>query len=194
MKNLVVLLIAIFGFSTVQAQFFDDVRIGAKLNGNYSKINQIHGNSKSKFGFGGGAVFMKPINNSFEYNVQVELLFNQYGEKNETANFSEKFNLNYLSLPILFKAYFSEQETEVFGLIGPQLGYLIGKSEFKNENYNKFDFGLTGGLGLSLNRNIEGDIRIYYGLLDSSEWKEHIKAEDKVNNNFAVSLGVTYLF
>lgn len=194
MRNLLVLLITVFSFSIAKAQFFDDVRVGAKLNGNYTKIRVLHGDSKSKFGFGGGAVFMKPINNSPEYNVQVELLFNQYGEKNESANYSETINLNYLSLPILFKSYFSEKDTEVYGLIGPQLGYLIGKSEFKDENYNKFDFGITGGIGLSLNRNIEGDIRVYYGFLDSSEWKDKIKLEDKTNNNFAVSLGVTYLF
>lgn len=187
MKNIFIVLVSFFALGSTYGQFFENVQAGARANGNVSKIKNIHGESKSKIGFGAGAVFVKPLDDRYEYNIQLEILFNQYGEKDEDVKKSEDISLNYITFPVLFKAFFSNMDNEFFGLIGPQFGYLVGKSKFPKESYKPFDMGLTMGLGYSLNREIEADGRIYYGFTDSSDFKGD-------NNNFVLSLGLSYFF
>lgn len=105
-----------------------------------------------------------------------------------------KSNLDYLQLPFLARLAWGKEDkgAQFFFLIGPQIGYCIAESkEFSNQwtlnasgnpdrpnnmyaQYDlpvkhKFDYGITGGIGVELNTKVghfllEG--RYYYGLSD----------------------------
>lgn len=98
-----------------------------------------------------------------------------------------KRTLHYVQVPLLARLGVGREKRGVMGYIvlGPQLGYLLGESaehstnwnpadrvNSRNEQYdltvkNRFDYGITGGLGLELGTPaghflIEG--RYYFGL------------------------------
>jgi hypothetical protein len=124
--------------------------------------------------------------------AQLELNFSQRGW---TENFDDGTNngysrtLNYIELPLLAHLSWGKEKKgfQFFINLGPQISFLIGDSEksegiwkaegrpesiraiYGKEIENKFDYGITGGLGIELktkagNFFIEG--RYYYGLAD----------------------------
>lgn len=123
--------------------------------------------SKNNTGFVFGAVLELGVSENFA--IQPELLFSQHGFKFEDTFFDEKISVktrfNYLQLPVLAKAKFG---SDAFGfniVAGPHLGFGIGdistEAEVSGEKeiesvswdeaeFNKFDFGVTGGVGISL--------------------------------------------
>lgn len=182
----------LFVFSVILCgTMFSQVTFGPKVGVNLSKIKDVHGDSKQGTGFLFGGFATIPLQDySQEFFIQPEILFSVMGEKDG----DEKVGLNYIQVPVLFKAYFSEQDTEFFGEVGPQFGFLLGESLPDNYGYdhefNTFDFGATIGVGFSYLRNWEVNARFYYGLAD-------VIAEDTRdarNFNSNVSAGVAYRF
>lgn len=126
--------------------------------------------------------------------IQMELNYAKLGWKEliETTNDTYERDINYIQIPILARmAWGYEQKGVMFYLVaGPQIGYCIGEKSHKGglfndstlqlrpngirEQYemkveNKFDYGITAGIGLELNTKIghfmvEG--RYYYALSD----------------------------
>lgn len=170
---------------------FAQVTYGLKAGMNMSKIKDIHTDSGQGFGLYAGGFATIPLQNySQEFFIQPEVLFSVLGEKDG----DEMVGLNYILLPILFKAYFSEQDTEFFGEIGPQFGLMLGQSLPDNYRYthefNTFDFGPTIGLGFSYLRTWEVSARFYYGMSDV------IKGDPGEDKNFQsdVNFGLAYRF
>lgn len=93
---------------------------------------------------------------------------------NAFANGTAKFKLNYLEIPVLIKANLTENFNIQFG---PYLAYLIDAqvtnetqngnfdfaNNYDNEDFNKFDAGLSAGIGFDFNK-IGFGIRYNYGL------------------------------
>ncbi|MDO5656173.1 MAG: porin family protein [Flavobacteriaceae bacterium] len=186
MKNLL-LIITVF----LAVQSFGQISYGAKVGVNMSKIKDVHGDSNQGFGFMAGGFVSIPLQDySQEFFIQPELLFSQLGEKDG----SESVKLNYIQIPVLFKAYFSEQDTEFFGEIGPQLGFMLGQNLPKNYRYNHefntFDYGVTAGVGFSYLRTWEINMRFYYGFADVLD-KD---VRDARNFNSYFSGGLAYRF
>ncbi|MXV37432.1 outer membrane beta-barrel protein [Flavobacteriaceae bacterium Ap0902] len=188
--NVIFCLIAVYG--TAQVTY------GLKAGVNVSKIDEVHTGSEKRVGayFGGFATI--PINNEGnQFYIQPEVLYSMMGEKEEfTDGRTTDVNIDYLSIPVLFKAYFSEQDTEFFGEIGPQLGFLISKDLPETDavyDYKSTDFGAVVGIGFSYLRNWEANARFYYGFTDIIEW-ENTKGKDPHNINSNVSLGIAYRF
>lgn len=103
-------------------------------------------------------------------------------------------NINYLQLPFLARLAWGKEKKGLmfYVLLGPQVAFMLSEDASKSEVWtlnsnglpdrpngvseqynlkikNKFDYGITGGLGVELNTNIghfllEG--RYYYGLSD----------------------------
>lgn len=170
---------------------FAQVTFGPKVGVNLSKVKDVHGDSRQGTGFFVGGFATIPLQNySQEFFIQPELLFSVMGEKDG----DERVGLNYIQVPVLFKAYFSEQDTEFFGEIGPQFGFLIGESLPDNyaysHEYNAFDFGATVGVGFSYLRNWEVNARFYYGFADIIDGD----TRDARNFNSNVSAGLAYRF
>ena len=124
--------------------------------------------------------------------------------------------MNYVEIPFLAHlAFGKDRGVQVFLNIGPQIGFLIGDSEKQSGDMegmlesmpyveteqhgkaidNKFDYGITGGLGVELrtragNFLVEG--RYYFGLADfyASTKKDYFAR----SANGTITAKITYLF
>ncbi len=190
MKKLILLTMFLFGI-LVNAQ----VHFGAKVGVNRSNLRGIHGTSDPRYGFAAGAFAQISLDSwGNQFYVQPEVNYSQQGEKNQGKNIDEIYKLDYITIPVLFRAYFSERDDEFFGEIGPQMGFLISdkvellnnatSSENPNEKYNSTDFGATVGIGYSIGRKFEINGRYYIGfsdvvendLDDASNWTSNFQA------------------
>lgn len=191
--SLVVLAFFIFSSISTQAQ----VRYGAKAGLNISNISIVNGTSKSRNGLNVGVLALVPIDNNDQFFVQPEILYSNEGEylvtkdgKGEFANF-----LDFIKVPILFKAYMSEAESDFFAEIGPYFAFKIGDkiealdNPDEGQKFKSFDFGASIGLGYSFSRQFEVGARFSYGFVDmvENDW------ENKVNHSGVASLGITYI-
>ncbi|MCK0205058.1 porin family protein [Ornithobacterium rhinotracheale] len=200
MKNKFILsgiLCLVFSVSFAQViSFLQDSKFGVKAGLDYSRIKNIHAESGSRLGLNAGVFAMIPVSYGDEFYIQPEINYAQKGEKNDVpGSKKEVYSLNYIDVPVLFKAYFSERNTDFFGLFGPQFSFLISdkvknplNTESLDEKYNKFDFGLVGGLGFSYLRKWEVDARLSYGFIDT------VKNQKETNNNVVASLSFSYVF
>lgn len=117
--------------------------------------------------------------------IQTEINFSQRGWN---ENFDDesgdiyKRTLNYVEIPFLSHLAFGKDNgTQFFIHLGPQIGFLLNEKEemtftkeresvlYKKPVENKFDYGITGGLGLDVNTKIGHFIlegRYYFALSD----------------------------
>ncbi|MRI62521.1 PorT family protein [Ornithobacterium rhinotracheale] len=202
MKNkfiLTTILCLVFSMSFAQiGGFLQDTKFGVRAGLNYSRVKDIHSESGSRLGFNAGVQAMIPISYGNEFYIQPEITYSQKGESNDVPNSKkEMYRMDYIDVPVLFKAYFSERDTDFFGVFGPKFSFLVSdsvkdpspsQSRYHNNEYNKFDFGLVGGIGFSYLRNWEVDARIEYGFTDTN------KTIKDNNNNIVTSLTFSYVF
>ncbi len=182
MKNSKLITIVIFS-SITQLLFSQSsgdsstFKFGVKGGVNFSNLYTQNVESNNiLIGFNVGIFAKVPITESLA--IQPELLYTTKGAKltynNYFVNSSAKFNLNYVELPILLVVNL----TDHFNIhAGPYVAYLIEgnatndsqgtlfdiQNNLKNEDYNKFDTGLSVGLGFDKNQFGLG-VRYNYGL------------------------------
>lgn|SRR5690606_8795586 len=112
--------------------------------------------------------------------IQPELLYTTKGSETEWDGLIDqttKFNLNYLELPVL--AVFKLGDAAEIH-VGPYFSYLLGANidtdgdlggsnqDLDRDNFNAFDFGLTGGVGLNFGA-IQIGARYNYGLTEIAD-------------------------
>ncbi|MDX2136063.1 MAG: porin family protein [Saprospiraceae bacterium] len=206
----------LFAFALLMAGFLHaqvQTSVGAHVGINLAKVvgdsdgEDIDTDSRTGFLFGAVAEFR--FNDNIA--VQPELNFIQKGFKEEFEIFpgvSEETELilNYLEIPILFKAGGSVgSNLRLDGLVGPSFGFGIGDAKIKvddeDENvdweedlgFQKFDFGVQIGGMVSYNlgsANLFLDGRYLLGL---SNLLDDAEGDDKANNRgIAFSLGVLF--
>ncbi|MCR5863170.1 PorT family protein [Flavobacterium sp. J372] len=112
--------------------------------------------------------------------VQAEFLYSRQGAEIK----DEKYELNYLTLPVVAKIYL----TDSFNIQGgPQFGLLIDESDNVDRlESNTYDFGIVGGLEFFVADGLFIQARYNAGLSrlsDNSDLK-----------NSVVSLGLGYIF
>lgn len=130
-----------------------------------------------KAGFNAGIYWKLPVAKGFS--IQPELLYSQKGTKATYDNFLQgsgeyRFNLNYVELPLL--AVINLGKT--FNIhAGPYVGYLLsanvkdanddgtigGIADLNEDNFERWDIGLAGGIGLDV-ENFTIGARYNYGL------------------------------
>ncbi len=151
--------------------------------------------------------------------AQLEVNFSQRGwdefyEQYPDVHYTR--TMNYVEIPFLAHlAFGKDRGVQVFLNIGPQIGFLIGDPEKQSGDMegmlesmpyveteqhgkaidNKFDYGITGGLGVELrtragNFLVEG--RYYFGLADfyASTKKDYFAR----SANGTITAKITYLF
>lgn len=202
-----------------QAQLdFRSTEFGAVVGGTYSRVRNAHNPSGARISVLGGFVAQVPIGTGEQYYLQAEALYFGAGEggdkKYEDAKGKEHsvYANNYLSVPVNFKAYFSEAESEFFGLIGPRFNFLIdqkvknpAKVSYQTDTYgkaNSFNLGLGAGVGFSYKRQLEIALKYDIGLSnaypDLKNSPEEIATLDanvaKKKSEQVISLGLTYFF
>ncbi|MGI9526457.1 MAG: porin family protein [Weeksellaceae bacterium] len=190
------LLFTIFSFIAIYGTA--QVTYGVKAGVNVSKMDEIHTGSDKRVGMYAGAFASIPLSDyGNQFYIQPEIMYSMMGEKETAKNVKKDVNVDYIIAPILFKAYFSEQDTEFFGEIGPQFGFLVNKSVPESDNkfeYKTFDFGPTVGLGFSYLRPWEVRARFYYGLVDVVDNVIDKNGKESKNINSNINIGVAYVF
>ena len=130
-----------------------------------------------KAGFNAGIYWKLPVARGFS--IQPELLYSQKGAKTTYSNFIQgsgeyRFNLNYIELPLLAVINLGKH----FNIhAGPYAGYLVkanvtnvdnngtinGAADLNENNFNRWDYGVAGGIGLDV-ENFTIGARYNYGL------------------------------
>ncbi len=112
--------------------------------------------------------------------VQPEFLYSVQGAKTK----DEEFKLNYVTLPVMLKVYF----TDSFNVhAGPQIGLLISESDnFTNFESNTYDLGLAGGIEFFFADNFSAQARYNAG---TSKVSDNVELKNSV-----LQLSLCYMF
>ena len=167
----------------VFAQDENPTRIGVKggLNLSNFRVDEVADNNM-KVGLNLGLFAKLPVTESFS--IQPEILYSSKGSKLKYDNFIQgegeyRFNLNYIEVPVLGVFHIGEH----FNIhAGPYVAYLTssnikdveddgtieGIAELDADNFNRFDYGIAGGVGIDVNGFIAG-ARYNYGLQEVGE-------------------------
>jgi len=122
------LVLSTVSFAQVQ---WKNTRFGLTAGLNYSRVSNAHNPSGPRYTFQGGALALIPVGKANQFFIQPEVLYYGAGEtgKDSDAKNIDGYNAvyanNYLSVPLYFKGYFSEAESEFFGLLGPRFNFLL---------------------------------------------------------------------
>lgn len=180
--QLITILTFVFGVSSqnIQAQTNEnsnDPQFGIKGGVNFSNLyteNVEDNNVLTSFNAGVYAAF--PITEKLA--IQPEILYSRKGAElvydNAFTQGSAKFKLNYIEVPVLLKINITEN-LNVHA--GPYFAYLIDAEvnndseddtfdfteSYDNDDFNKFDMGLSGGIGFDFN-SLGIGARYNYGL------------------------------
>ena len=199
---------------------FASTRFGITAGGTYSGVKNAHNPSGKRFSVQGGVLALIPVGKENQFFIQPELVYFGAGEtgKNKDAKGMDGYDAvyanNYLSLPISFKGYFSEAESEFFGLVGPRFNFLLSQNvknvpvakpyydpdfEVPNSELNgkasKFNFGIGIGIGYSYKRQLELTARYDFGLSNTYPGLNHEpKGSDKSKSEQVLSLSLNYIF
>ena len=185
-KKLCIACIAIAFAGTLNAQ---DVKIGFKLGMNVASVNGSNANNlDSRTGLVLGATAEIPLSEKFS--IQPELLYSAQGAQ-QRDNF--KYDLNYVSLPIMAKYYIANGFSVE---AGPQFSFLIkdqlvpldefGGQPRENTNAENFDLAANVGLGYQFQSGIFFQTRYNLGLIAISE------NPDIKNGVFQMTLGYQF--
>jgi hypothetical protein len=159
-----------------------------------------------KAGFNAGIFWKLAVAKGFS--IQPELLYSQKGTKATYDNFIQgdgeyRFNLNYVELPLLAVINLGKH----FNIhAGPYAGYLLsadvtdmdddgsinGVAELSEDNFERFDFGLAGGIGFDIENFTIGG-RYNYGLREiGDEGLTGQLTRNSKNAGFSIYLGLAF--
>ncbi|WP_418263016.1 porin family protein [Flavobacterium faecale] len=158
-------------FSAIFAQenTADKSHVGIKGGYNLAAVNfDGDGETDQRHGFHIGLYGESFVSDNFA--IQPEVMFSQQGYvvNNGNSKFTQK--LNYINVPLMFKAYPADN---FFFEIGPQVGFAVTHKEeysgplFSSSNEydpRKFDWGMNFGLGLKSDSGISIGVRYHLGL------------------------------
>lgn len=200
---------------------FSSTRFGASLGANLSGVRNAHNPSGRRFTMQFGGLALIPIGTENQFFLQPEIQYFGAGETGKDRNAKGKdgydavYANDYLSVPISLKGYFSEAESEFFGLIGPRFNFLLSQrvknvpvsrpyydpdvvvSSLPNVNgkANKFNFGFGFGFGYSYKRQLELTARYDFGLSNTYPGLDHEPdGNTKSKSEQVISLSVNYIF
>ncbi|SHG50051.1 porin family protein [Flavobacterium defluvii] len=152
------------------------VKVSPGLRGglNISTLTNIDDNSSKTDFYVGGLVDIK-FNRYFS--LQPEITYSRQGDEGRYFEngryYSEKYELNYLTLGAVAKYHFGGKGFHV--LAGPSLDIKVGDN-YINTNPEGFDLAIVGGVGYTLPNGLTFEARIKQGLID-------IYGYDGIDNN-----------
>lgn len=208
--------------TTLSAQVdFSQTRFGVIAGGNYSRVKNAHNPSGPRYAFQIGGLALIPIDNNDQFYIQPEVVYYGAGEtgKDKAAKGAAGYNAvyanNYISVPVYFKGYFSEAESEFYGLLGPRFNFLVNQKVTNpsrlaytvdgdplfpgvNGKAAAFNFAIGAGVGYSYKRQLELALRYDLGLSNTypklvESWTKDPNTEKRKSEQ-VVSLTLSYIF
>lgn len=173
-----------------------DVKLGAKGGVNFSNITSSDMDSKTGFHIG----VLAEMFLSEQFSLQPEILYSTQGAELKEDYSSVKYNLEYISVPVMAKYYVADG----FNLqVGPQFSFL-SKSELKGEieglgsttlnvkdSTESFYFGVNFGLGYEFPVGVFVVARYNLGLTKVNK-ESTPNVDDGKNSVFQISLGYKF--
>lgn len=219
MKKLLILSATALCSSLFSQIKWKETRFGLKGGLNYSRVSNAHNPSGPRLTLQGGALALIPIGKEEQFYLQPEVLYYGAGETGKEKGksgdrYSAVYGNSYISVPLFFKAYFSEAQSEFFGLIGPRFNFLIGQNvknpsrpyyvpeqlpEYSGVNgkANTFGVAIGAGIGYSYKRKFEITGQLDYGLTNTypNLLKEFgtDKAIGTKKREIVVGVGISYI-
>ncbi|WKS94636.1 porin family protein [Riemerella columbina] len=211
------LLLTSLSFAQINIQF-ENTRFGISAGGNYSGVRNAHNPSGKRIGFQAGILASIPADNDDQFYIQPEVQYYQAGETGHNSQYGKKGSIyynNYISVPLYIKGYFSEAETEFFGMLGPRFNFLIsqkveeasrlaytieGDPRYPNINgkANSFNFGIGAGVGFSYKRQWEIALKYDLGLSNTYPNMVENYTDDpntlKKKSEQVISVTLNYIF
>ena len=200
------IVVSAFASSMAFAQIdFSSTRFGVTAGPTYSRVQNAHNPSSARVSFYGGFLALIPIGGDDMFYLQPEIEYLGAGENGQN---SAVYASNYISVPVYFKAYFSEAESEFFGQLGPRFGFLLSqkvenpsRSIYNVEEFGKaaaFDLAVSAGLGFSYKRKLEIVGRFDFGVSNNLPDLMGKEPQDPATNStkrqHVLSAGITYIF
>jgi hypothetical protein len=212
------LLLSSMAFSQID---FGSTRFGATAGLNYSAVRNAHNPSGPRYTFHAGVLALIPVDKNNMFFLQPGLEYYGAGETGKdsaakgTVGYDAVYAEDYISVPLFFKVYFSEGESEFFGLIGPRLNFLVNQKVTDpskpyyaveqlaaypgvNGKANSFNYALGLGVGYSYKRKMEVSLKFDWGfgntypnLMKEPGADPNIQ-KDKTTQ--VLSAGVSYIF
>lgn len=210
-----ILLASALAFSLMASAQIDfrNTRFGLTAGVNNSRVKNAHNPSGGRFSFQGGVLALIPMGSSNQFFLQPEVVYYGAGEsgKDKDAKGMQGYNAmyanNYISVPVSFKGYFSEAESEFFGQIGPRFNFLIdqkvtdeSREIYRTDRFGKaksFNFALGAGIGYSYKRQLELTLKYDFGLSNTYPDLDESKIDPnsaKKKSEQVLSLSLSYIF
>ena len=193
-KNVFLIIFLTFYVTLSNAQEDEPLftRAGFKVGLNYSNITGYLENTDARIRMHLGAVIEFPVSQRFY--VQPEILYSAQGYKIEENGEENEISLNYLTLPIITKYYF----TNTFSFeTGPRLATLANATESEEDTpneffdtYSDFDFAWVSGVGYKAESGLF--CQLHYNLGVSNIINTDIV--DISSNTSLIQFSVGYLF
>jgi hypothetical protein len=170
MKRIILVAVVLLAVSVdMQAQL---VRFGIKAGLNYANqtgsnitVNSTNYNTDGITSYHAGLVAELKLTPGFS--IQPELLYSTQGATYKNAFEEFKNELGYLSIPVLAKINLNKT---ISLDLGPQASFLLSeRNNFDVNNAETFDFGVAGGLSLSLTKRFFIQGRYVLGLTEASK-------------------------
>ncbi|MFS4432182.1 porin family protein [Chryseobacterium sp. S90] len=196
-------------------------RFGLTGGVNYSSVSRAHNPAGARYASQVGVLALIPVGIANQFYIQPEVLYYGAGEtgRNKKAKGKDGYNAvyanNYVSVPLFLKTYFSGDESEMFGLIGPRFNFLLNQKVRNvptlrpyydpdvtdpaqpevNGKAKNFNWGLGFGLGYSYKRQLEVTVQYDLGLSDTYPGLAKEKhGTDNKKSEQVVALTLSYIF
>ena len=192
------------GLSIAASSLVFSQQFGIKGGMNVSSISDDgYDDTKSKVGYYGGVFVNIPASESFS--IQPEVIYNNLGSEVKGTvlgnSYSQKLNLNYITVPVMFQY----KATPQFYLeAGPEFGFLVSAdskttwnnststAELDKDNFNNFNMGVGLGAGFDISKNVGLNARYVAGFSDIT--KESGPSTDAKNKNNTFQVGLNFKF
>lgn len=190
-------------YTMIKPELYIGTNQGVNLWPNISFVPSVEQNFDVRYK---GGFTIRYINLKY-FGIQAELNYSQQGWSETSENgeiYSHRFD--YLELPVLAHIYFGKKSTKFFINLGPEIRYMVsdvatapfagGGIQQTKEIENRFDYGITGGLGVEFRTKKAGafqlEARYHFGL--GNVFNASKKDDFDKSNNQVISVGIVYLF
>jgi opacity protein-like surface antigen len=184
MKNLILFLGLLF---LLNLSGYSQIMLGVKAGGNVATIHYdnslgINHEPKPVIGYHLGLTAEKAV--SQKVFIRSELFYSRKGSKSSDSH--------YLNVPLIVGYRLIPNLSLYFG---PEVGYTLGKSRDRENNFRDYDFSLDGGMLYSLTNALALDLRYSYGLVKMGNVKSTADRDPIYDGqNRVAQLGINYMF